>query len=171
MSFTQGQRPATQQEVLEGFIALLKAEFCVGDEAWDNDSIYWTDTENSEASSNLSRFITVYAGGGKFDQGALVGGVYIEDAQIAVKIWHRSEGDNKGRSEQSMFQTDDGLMPLKRRVLKALSGKMLVDQSNVQIAIETIKPQSCGEPMTSDGSNPLDSLAIAFAVSFEWDLS
>ena len=167
MSFTVHQRPATQQEVLEGFITLLQAEFA----DWDDSAIYWTDTENSEASTNMSRFITVYAGGGTFDQGALVGSVVDEDAIVAVKIWHRSEIDNKGHSGESLFQADDGLIPLKRRVLKSLTNKMLTGTDSMQIATETIKPQSSGEPSTSDGDNPLDTLALSFAVKFEWDLS
>ena len=168
MTFTVHQRQATQQEVLEGFVTLLQAEFT----DWDSSAIYWTDTENSETSTNLSRFITVYAGGGTFNQGALGGGVVDEDAIIAVKIWHRSELDSIGRSPESLFQADDGLMPIKRRVLKALTNKMLIGGDSMQIATETIKPQSAGEPSTaasSDGN--LDSLALSFAVTFEWDLS
>lgn len=167
MSFTVHQRPATQQEVLEGFVTLLKAEFT----DWDDAAIYWTDTENSETSTNLSRFITVYAGGGTFEQGALGGGVVDEDAIVAVKIWHRSELDQTGRSEESLFQADDGLMPIKLRVLRALTSKMLLGSDSMQIATETIKPQSSGEPSTAILDNALDSLAISFAVKFEWDLS
>jgi hypothetical protein len=168
MSFTQNQRPATQAEVLDGVIALLRGEFS----DWDETAIYWTDTDTPPTDMNLSKFLTVIVGSGQYDQGALDGGpLLLEDMQFAVKIWHRSETDQTGRNEVSLFADGEGMLYLKRRVLKSLMGKMLYDTDDIQIAIETIHPLSAGEPRASDSITPLDSLAIAFGVKFEWSLS
>jgi len=168
MSFSEVQRPSTQIEVLEAFVAFLRAEFS----DWHATSIYWTDLETPPVDTNLSKFITVHAGGGQFDAGALDGGhACLEDASIAVKIWRRSEIDQQGHADSSLLQADEGLMKLKQRVLRALKGKMLRDEDDAQIAISTVHPLSAGEPSMGNEQYPLDTLAVAFAVKFEWDLS
>lgn len=168
MSFTQTQRPATQTEVLEAFVALLRDEFA----DFPAEAIYWTETPTPDPSNNLTLFIQVHAGSGSFDQGILASGtITVEHANVAVTIFHRSETDQTGRSEASLFADGEGLLSMKKRVLRALQHKMLYDGDGVQIAIANVRPVQATEPFTGDGDRPLDSLSITYGVSFEWDLS
>lgn len=164
--FTETQRPATQSEILSGIADLLRLEFSEMAE----DAIYWKETADPEASNNLDLFIQVHAGAGQFDQSILnASAIAVESTVVGVTIWNRSALDSVGRSEESLFGATS-LLAMKRRILKALTGKMLYDEA-VQIATETIKPIEAMEPRTGDASQPLDSLGLMFTVSFEWDLS
>lgn len=168
--FTATNREATQDEILRGFEALLKAEFA----EWPDEAIYWTETADPNPSLSLDLFIQIHAGAGQFDQGIeLGGGPAQENAMVGVTIWHRSELDQTGMAEQSMFATSGGLLGLKRRVLKALRGKMLQDEDGIQIACGTIKVAQALEPTPADvnSDQPLDHLGMFFSVEFAWDLS
>lgn len=166
--FTATAISTTQAAVLSGVVTLLKAELS----SWDSEAIYWTDTPTPDVSHNLDVFIQVSPGGGSFDQGILAGGPRAEEtALFGVTIWRRSHTDRAGRAQDSLFNETEGLLAIKRNVLRALTGKMLVDGSSRQIATGTIKPQQALEPNTGATDPPLDSLAMYFQVPFDWDLS
>ncbi len=169
--FLGTQRPATQIEVLQGFRDLLRAELS----EWDAESIYWTDTANPDTAHNLTRFIQIHAGGGTYGQGEIIGAgpnVIIENSMIGVTYWHRSEGDSSGKSELSMMMPEDGLIVIKRRILKALAGQMIYDQTTgALLTVAAMSPQSAIEPHPGDVDQPLDSVGLFFSVDFQWDLS
>jgi hypothetical protein len=166
--FTATAISATQEDILSGMADLLRAEFS----EWDTTAIYWTDNPKPEVSQNLDLFIQLTPGGGSFNQGILQGGPRAEETSlVGVTIWRRSVIDDAGRAQDSLFNTSEGLLKIKRRVLKALTGKMLVDGSGNQIATGTITPQQALEPDTGATDPPLDRLAMYFQVPFDWDLS
>lgn len=170
LGYLATQRPATQEEVLLGFVALLKAEFA----EWDDTAIYWTETAVPDTENNLTLFIQVHAGAGEYDQGIQGGAgtdVLQEDCYVGVTIWHRCELDPSGRGEQSLFKAGEGLLAVKRRVLKALSGKLLRDTNSIVIATRTIRVMSAMEPRMATSDGTLDSLGAYFSVAFDWDLS
>lgn len=166
--FTATGISTSQSDVLAGVVTLLKAQFS----DWDAEAIYWTDTPTPIVDHNLDLFIQVSPGGGSFNQGILMGGPRAEETGLfGVTIWRRSVVDNAGRSQESLFNPSEGLLELKRRVLKALTGKMLTDDEGRYIATGTITPQQALEPDTGATDPPLDRLAMYFQVPFDWDLS
>lgn len=170
IGFSAEARPASQSEIMAGFLTLLKSEFST----WDAKSIYFADRPDPQlvTSINLPLFIQVTPGGGDFNQSILAGGPRVEETTlIGVTIWRRSQVDRAGESYESLMNSTEGLLKLKGRVLKALSGKMLTDVDGKYIATGTIKPMQALEPDTGSTEPPMDRLALYFQVPFDWDLS
>lgn len=167
------QIKTTQDEILQAVRDLLVEEFS----ELPGDGIYWSETAQPNTDLNLDLFIQVHPGGGQFDQGIEIGGGSCEEASMfGVTVWHRSELDQSGKAEQSLFATSGGLLGLKRRVLKALRGehgKALYNEAGEMISVGTIKPIQALEPSPADASSdpPLDRVQLFFQVAFDWDLS
>lgn len=171
--FTATHVPTTQAEILRAVETLLVAEFT----ELPTSAIYWSETAEPLPDLNLDLFIQVHPGSGQFNQRMEDGGGPIEEtAMFGVTVWHRSELDQAGRSEQSLFATSGGLLGLKRRVLKALRGehgKVLTNDDGHQISVGTMKPIQAMEPSPADANSdpPLDRVQVFFSVAFDWDLS
>lgn len=171
--FTATHVPTTQAEILRAVEALLVDEFTEIPEG----AIYWSETAEPNTDLNLDLFIQIHPGAGQFNRGIEDGGGPCEEtAMFGVTAWHRSELDQAGKAEQSLFATAGGLLGIKLRFLKALRGphgKVLLNEDGHQISVGTMKPVTALEPSPADANSdpPLDRVQLFFQVAFEWDLS
>jgi len=118
-------------------------------------------------------FVTVSPGGGRFDDAMFVGGgenQVSEQASVTVCAYAKIALDPGDRATQIMTEETRGMLRLKQRILKALSGHDLTDASGDTLLRSLLQPLQDWEPQYNFESK-IARIGVGFATDFDWDLS
>lgn len=147
------------------------------------DANVWFDDSALPASGewpNRDHAIAIVPGDGEFDQGMQLGGgpcAIVENATTSVAIYKRNSRDVMRELDQVLFNTDDGLLSVyKRLVLKAILRDennqpwVPVDVDGNNLLHEGIRVLSSVGPQRLT-EWPLTMVVLTFYTAFNWDLS
>jgi len=107
---------------------------------------------------------------GQFDSGAFDGGGNEQatvHAQLAVTIWSTRDLDQVGRDRKFLVDPGLGLLPKAKKVLLALSGHDLEDESGNELLDQPFFPADFHIERLERN---LGSIQIGFSIVFDWDL-
>jgi hypothetical protein len=123
-------------------------------------------------SQNL--FCTVSPMGGEFDQGALAGGGFhtpFENSGVIVSVWSAMALDRPEHAAKVLNDATRGLLRIKRKLLRALTGHDLLDADGNGILIDLMAPLQAQHPRAGSSHEKLTGFSLTFSTNFEWDLS
>jgi hypothetical protein len=174
--FGTGSRvcPIDQATLLKAIVCKLAAEIpsfstqttcLISDEPWPsvevNDYVFCTVCPLSDS------FTPDDTVGGS-DQGV------IEVSSFRVTVWSRMERDQLEREGIAFLDAEQGLLPLKKAVLKCLAGKQIYmdyPDNTIPLLIEFCRPVSAHHPPSKQHHDDYSSFGITFEAPFYWDLT
>ena len=121
---------------------------------------------------------SVSPAGGPFDESAYAGGgenVLIEDAAVHVVLYNNVRTDRRRHDVESLTKASEGLLTVKRLVLKALAGHRLQDGSSNELLVEhgvmPIQSDSPRSQWDDEKRRGIGDIGLLFRTPFLWDLS
>lgn len=174
VGFIQNVRPATQTEVVEAFLARIRAGVPgLGSET----NCFLSQTPEPSVEVQDNTFATVVVGGGQFNQGMMDGSGNIgvnEIATVTVNVFSRIMKDRLEHSTYAMLDSSRGQLALKRALLRTLAGKNL-DGGTYQgapsvLLLESMFPRHADHRTFSMPDEDFASFSVVFELSFCWDL-
>lgn len=118
-------------------------------------------------------FLSVAPGAGSFDEALFAGGGREQLCQVGefqVTIYSRVQLDQSARDESILGHATEGLLVLKHRVLSALVGADPALPGGAKFSRELLRPIRAAAP-EHDADRGIGWLSLAFALSFDWDLT
>lgn len=161
--------PTTQTAVLSAVVTRLHAQVSeLGNESVCFVSDYPYPPPN--VASDL--FATVSPVDGQFDEDIQVGAgnnSLIEYAGIVVTVFSRMKLDRAGKTESLLQDADRGLLPIKRKILKALASHRLLSGSD-ELLTSYLHALKSSAPRY-DPDLKMGVMSLFFKTDFEWDLT
>ena len=159
-----------QVDVLAAVVTRLKAAVT----ELDGDSLcYVSDYPAPPENVQNDLFATVSPSDGTFDvdlqEGAAANDVR-EYAGILVTVFSKMKLDRHGRTDSLLSDSTRGLLPLKRKILKALAGHRLQDGSSNDLTTSYLYAQKASAPRW-DADTKLGVMSLYFSTDFLWDLT
>ena len=131
------------------------------------------DDDSPQIPRQSSILVAVSPMGGQFDDGWFEGGAADqchEHSGVLVTVWSQIKLDTPGRRTSAMLEINRGLMPWKKKILKALAGHRLLDDNGNELLTELMAPRDSRFPRRSSDGECVG-VAISFATDFLWDLT
>lgn len=158
-----------QVDVLAAVVTRLKAAVS----ELDGDSLcYVSDYPAPPEQAINDLFATVSPSDGTFDvdlqEGAAANDVR-EYAGVLVTVFSKMKLDRHGRTDSLLSDATRGLLPLKRKILKALAGHRLQDGSGNDLTVNYLFAQKASAPRW-DADAKLGVMSLYFSTDFLWDL-
>lgn len=122
-------------------------------------------------SGNVMCFVSPM--GGEFDAEWLVGGgehQCKENTGVLISVWTQMKLDPKQRTEQALTNRSRGLVVFKKRILKALTGHRLLDESGNELLTDLMAPRSSVHVRKSEESKSVG-FSLSFSTDFLWNLT
>jgi len=118
-------------------------------------------------------FCTVAFGDGRFPPDEQVPGNITEETDITVSVYNRIREDSTGHDTYLLRDAARGLLPIKKRVLAALVGDDLVDDSGNTFLRQWCHVVSSHIDILQVGKESLNYglLQLVFGISWDWDLT
>lgn len=161
--------PTTQKTVLEAVVARLKAEVS---ELNGESLCYVSDYIDPPENVQTDLFAQVSPSDGQFDvdiqEGAGENDVR-EYAGVIVTVFSRVKLDRNGKTESLLVDATRGMLPLKRKIIRALAGRQL-SSGGSDLLVNHVFAQRASAPRY-DRDLRLGVMSIFFSTDFEWDLS
>jgi hypothetical protein len=124
---------------------------------------------------NHNVFCTVSPTDGNYDESAFVGGAensLIEEAGVMIVLMSSVKLDRVGHNSEILAHESRGLLQIKAKILKTLTGHQLKDTSGNWLLTEYMRPIRSESPQSGeDSGRDIGDLAIVFATPFLWDLT
>lgn len=131
------------------------------------------DPDQFTPSERQNLCLTVAPHAGEYDQGVFDGGGddgVLERSGFTVTVWSTIKMDRPDEQTQAMRDAKRGLFPLKKKILKALSGYMPADTSSgAPLLTDYIAPVSAGFPQVA--RKGCITMSISFSLNWAWDLT
>lgn len=127
-----------------------------------------------ETPSADNLFITVCPIDSQFDEGALVGAaenLCIEESGVLVSIHSAMDLDRVEHAKAVLTNSQRGLLVIKQRILKALTGHRLVDGGGNELLVNLIHPMRAQNLVPRNDRTRLKRVSLMFSTDFQWDLS
>lgn len=159
----------TQKAVLEAVVTRLKANVT----ELNGDALcYVSDYPEPPENVQTELFAMVSPSDGQFDvdiqEGAGANDVR-EYAGVVVTVFSRVKLDRHGRTESLLVDSTRGMLPLKRKILRALAGQQLSSGGN-DLLVNHCFAQRASAPRYDPRIN-LGVMSLYFSTDFAWDLS
>lgn len=166
-----GSVATTQKAILDAIVARLR------DQVSDFNSTTLTLVATAEQADQSSKRNHIWGAvlpmQGSFDDAEFTGGGHhslVEHTGATVILFTNRRTDQAGHAEGWMSDSAEGLLELKRLVLKALTKWVPVNGSSERIVINALQPIHSDPPQKANGEKVGD-LALTFSTDFEWDLT
>jgi hypothetical protein len=126
-----------------------------------------------EIQSNL--FVTVCPIGAGFDNSTFDGMAYdgvLENSGVIVSAWSAMRLDRNEHARAVLTDDSRGLLILKQKILKALSGIMLTDPDDGHSLLTALcQPINSNHPQRAPFGEKHVGFSLTFATPFYWDLT
>lgn len=166
--------PTDQRAVLAAIVAKLREDLS---DIITETTCFISDTPWPSVEVNDHLFITVAPRDGQFDGDAPIGAAsrgIIEHATIQVTAWSRAMLDRIEQAESAFSDDDQGLLVLKKRILRSLAGQQIYSDAptnEVPLLVEWLRPTRSIHPPLRQHEDSFSSFSLAFEAPFYWDLS
>lgn len=162
--------PTTQKAILDAVIARLQGQIA----AFNSTTLFLAASadEAMQQAKRQQAWGCVIPMAGTFDDSEFTGGgqfAVVEKTGVTVILFSRHKLDQAGESTYWMADGTNGILELKRLVLKALT-KWVPTSGSDRLVISAIQPIHSDPPQRNNGDKVGD-LALTFATDFEWDLT
>lgn len=131
------------------------------------------DPDEFELPERQTLCLTIAPHAGEFDQGVFDGGgddAILERSGFTVTIWSNIKLDRPDEKSIALNHASRGLVPLKKKLLKALAGFMPTDEdTGAPLLTDYIAPVAAGFPAVPRKN--CITLSVSFSLNWAWDLS
>ncbi len=117
--------------------------------------------------------VTVALGDGTFPREMQEGGGFYqveEDSGVVVSAWTKPKLDRPDQARIALHEEARGLLVVKRKILEALTGQQLFDESGNPLLRNYIYAMHAYRP-AQDPASKLYRISVEFGVDFDWDLT
>lgn len=159
----------TQTDVLSAVVTRLRAEVT---ELANESTCFVSDYPYPPPNVANDLFATVSPVDGRFDEAQQIGAgneSVIEETGIVVTVFSRVKLDRVGKTEFLLQDATRGLLPLKRKILKALASHRLVNDDDEELLVNYMHAMQGSAPRF-DPDLKLGVMSLHFKTDFEWDL-
>lgn len=159
--------PTTQEAVLQAIVDRLREQLDL------NPSTCFLSID-PEPCANISHnlFLTVSPDGGQFREGEFAGAgenLVIENTHAVITIFSQIRLDRVEHATSFLTDNARGVLTMKRKVLKALAGHILVDTDGNALLVDYLEPVSAPRPQSDRAK--IGDVQLWFSTNFHWDLS
>jgi len=163
--------PTNQDDVLNAVVALLVANLAISERY-----VYQTLAPLKSIGNPPSGdyWVTVSPGDGDFADGQWQAGgganTLMELATTIVCGYTRIKLDSTDRDDKLLHELKRGVLPVKKKLLKALVGQQLTDTTGNNLLISLIQARHAETP-NYDNDKQTGWITLHFATPFQWDMT